>query len=79
VDVREESEYTAGHIDSAILLPRGILEFRLGTVTELADKTKPVMLYCRTGGRSALAALSMKALGYTQVVSLAGGYEGRVK
>jgi rhodanese-related sulfurtransferase len=75
VDVREESEYGAGHIDNAILLPRGVLEFKIGTVAELADKAKPVMLYCRTGGRASMAAVTMKMLGYTNVVSIAGGFE----
>ena len=75
VDVREESEYAAGHIDDALNLPRGILEFKIGNITELADKTAPILLYCRTGGRSALAASSMKTLGYTNVLSMEGGYE----
>ncbi len=75
VDVREESEYAAGHIDRAILLPRGVLEFKIGSVSELADKTKPVMIYCRTGGRASLAAVALKALGYSNVVSIAGGFE----
>ena len=76
VDVREESEYAAGHIDNAILLPRGVLEFKIGSLPELADKAKPVIIYCRTGGRASMAAVNMKALGYTNVVSIAGGYEG---
>jgi sulfur dioxygenase len=75
IDTREENEYDAGHLNKAILLPRGVLEFKIGTIPELADKNKPVLIYCRTGGRSSLAALSMKTLGYTNVLSLAGGYE----
>lgn len=75
VDVREESEYATGHIDNAILLPRGVLEFKIGTVPELGDKASPVMIYCRTGGRASLAAVAMKSLGYTNVVSIAGGFE----
>jgi sulfur dioxygenase len=75
VDVREESEYAASHIHHAILLPRGVLEFKIGTVAELADKAKPVMIYCRTGGRASMAAVTLKALGYTNVVSIAGGIE----
>jgi glyoxylase-like metal-dependent hydrolase (beta-lactamase superfamily II)/rhodanese-related sulfurtransferase len=75
IDTREENEYTAGHLENAILLPRGVLEFKIGTLSELADKDKPVLIYCRTGGRASLAALSMKALGYTHVLSIAGGYE----
>jgi len=75
IDVREESEYAAGHIENAVLLPRGVLEFKLGTVPELADKARPVMVYCRTGGRASLAAVALKTLGYTHVVSIAGGFE----
>lgn len=75
VDVREESEYAAGHIDNAILLPRGVLEFKIGNVPELADKAAPVLVYCRTGGRSALAAQTMQKLGYSNVLSMAGGIE----
>lgn len=75
VDIREESEYTAGHIDNAVPLPRGVLEFKIGNFPELADKSKPVLIYCRTGGRAALAAQSLKTLGYTNVLSIAGGYE----
>ena len=75
IDTREESEYAAGHIDNATLLPRGVLEFKLNTLPELADKSKAVLIYCRTGGRSALAAQTLQTLGYTNVLSLAGGFE----
>jgi glyoxylase-like metal-dependent hydrolase (beta-lactamase superfamily II)/rhodanese-related sulfurtransferase len=76
IDTREESEFAAGHIDNAQLLPRGVLEFKLSTIPELADKSKAVLIYCRTGGRSALAAQTLQTLGYTNVLSLAGGFEG---
>lgn len=75
VDVREESEYAAGHVDNAISLPRGVLEFKISGNPALADKNKPILLYCRTGGRASLAALSLKTLGYKTVLSIAGGYE----
>ncbi|MDD5580934.1 MAG: MBL fold metallo-hydrolase [Methylobacter sp.] len=75
IDTREESEYAAGHLEQAVPLPRGVLEFKIGNFPELADKSKPVLIYCRTGGRAALAAQSMKTLGYTHVLSIAGGYE----
>jgi glyoxylase-like metal-dependent hydrolase (beta-lactamase superfamily II)/rhodanese-related sulfurtransferase len=60
VDTREESEYAAGHLDDALLLPRGVLEFKIGSIPELADKSKAVLIYCRTGGRSSLAAQTMQ-------------------
>ena len=75
VDVREPSEYEAGALPGAILLPRGVLEFKIGGIPELSDPTKPVLVYCRTGGRASLAAQTMQLLGYTNVVSLAGGYQ----
>ncbi len=75
VDVREESEFAAGHLDNTLLLPRGVLEFKIGNLPELADKSKAVLVYCRTGGRSAMAAQTMQTLGYTNVLSMAGGFE----
>ena len=75
VDTREESEYAAGHLDDALLLPRGVLEFKIGSIPELADKSKAVLIYCRTGGRSSLAAQTMQFLGYKNVLSMAGGFE----
>jgi sulfur dioxygenase len=75
VDVREESEYTAGHLDKAIPIPRGVLEFKVGSTPELADKSKAVLVYCRTGGRAALAAQTLQNMGYLHVLSIAGGYE----
>jgi glyoxylase-like metal-dependent hydrolase (beta-lactamase superfamily II)/rhodanese-related sulfurtransferase len=75
IDTREESEYAAGHIDNAILLPRGVIEFKLNTIPELADPTKAVLIYCRTGGRAALAAQTLQTLGYKTVLSIAGGFE----
>jgi sulfur dioxygenase len=75
VDTREESEYAAGHIENALLLPRGVLEFKIGNVSELTDKSKAVLIYCKTGGRSALAAQTMQQLGYKNVLSMAGGFE----
>jgi sulfur dioxygenase len=75
VDVREESEYAAGHLDKALPIPRGVLEFKIDTIPELADKSKTVVVYCRTGGRAALAAQTLQNLGYSNVLSIAGGYE----
>ncbi|MBZ4201943.1 MAG: MBL fold metallo-hydrolase [Methylovulum sp.] len=75
LDVREESEFAAGHIANAVLLPRGVLEFKLAQVPELANKSKAVLVYCRTGGRSAMAAHTLQQLGYHNVLSMAGGFE----
>lgn len=75
IDTREESEYAAGHIDNAILLPRGVIEFKVNTMPELADPSKAILIYCRTGGRAALAAQTLQTLGYKTVLSIAGGFE----
>lgn len=75
LDIREESEYAAGHIENAICVPRGVLEFKAASVPELKDRAAPVLLYCRSGSRAALAALTLQQLGYTHVLSIAGGYE----
>jgi glyoxylase-like metal-dependent hydrolase (beta-lactamase superfamily II)/rhodanese-related sulfurtransferase len=75
LDVRESDEFEAGHIDDAILLPRGLLEFKISGVEQLADKSGAVLVYCRTGGRGALAVQTMQELGYNNVMSIAGGFE----
>ena len=81
IDVREPGEYATAHIAGAIPIPRGVLEFQveanpaIACVTEpaLAVRDQPIVLYCRTGGRSALAAESLQKLGFSRVRSLAGG------
>jgi len=79
VDVREPGEFAQGHIDGAINVPRGVLEFRAdpnypGGIPSLYDKSAVIILYCRSGARSALAAQSLTLLGYKAVVSMAGGF-----
>jgi molybdopterin/thiamine biosynthesis adenylyltransferase/rhodanese-related sulfurtransferase len=73
VDVREIDEWEQGHLPGAVLVPRGNLESRIERVAP--DKSKPVVLYCAVGARSAFAAKSLAELGYTDVHSLAGGIE----
>ncbi len=75
LDVREGEEYRAGHLPGALHIPRGVLEFKVHLVPQTADKTKPIVVYCKTGGRSALSALALKRMGYTEVVSMAGGFD----
>jgi len=75
LDVREADEFNAEHLPDAINIPRGILEFRVGDVPSLADKDVTVLVYCKSGGRSALAAHSMQRLGYSSILSIAGGID----
>jgi rhodanese-related sulfurtransferase len=51
------------------------LEFKLQNINNLADKKTPVLLYCGSGARSALAAVAMQRLGYNNVMSLNGGFK----
>ncbi len=74
VDVREKSDADKGMIPYAVHLSRGLLEHDIDKVT--TDKTRKLVLYCGGGSRSALAAVSLKKMGFKNVVSLAGGYRG---
>jgi molybdopterin/thiamine biosynthesis adenylyltransferase/rhodanese-related sulfurtransferase len=73
IDVREVGEHTQGAIPGARLLPRGLLERDIAGV--MPDTSRAVVVYCAGGGRSALAALSLKEMGYRDVTSLAGGFD----
>jgi rhodanese-related sulfurtransferase len=75
IDVREESEFAAGHLPGAIHASRGMLEFKLSATPALAPRDIKVVLYCKTSGRAALAAAAMKEMGYLNVSSIAGGYD----
>jgi rhodanese-related sulfurtransferase len=72
VDVREESEWHAGHLPSARHLSKGLLERDVEVA--IPDKDAEIVLYCGGGFRSALAADALQQMGYTRVRSLAGGY-----
>ncbi len=75
IDVREEVEFNAGHIENAILIPRGQLEFKIATQPDSSDKSSAIIVYCAGGHRSALAANTLINMGYTNVLSIAGGYD----
>ena len=74
IDVREPDEVAEGAIAGSEALPRGQLELKIDTIT--SDKDQPIVCYCGGGGRSALAAQSLKRMGFKNVMSLAGGYKG---
>lgn len=81
VDVREADEYEAGHVPGARLVPRGFLEVRADLTHPkrdpwLADRSRPLILYCGGGNRSALAACTLRRMGFERVVSLAEGWTG---
>src|ERR687893_818983 len=73
VDVRESTEWDAGHIPGAKHVPRGYLESRIEGAAG-ADRSQEIVLYCASGQRSALAAHTLKEqLGYENVKSMTGG------
>ena len=80
VDVRETVERERdGVIPGALHVPRGLLEFHADPESpvyksDLTPDTR-IILYCGTGGRSALAAKTLQDMGYADVASLAGGYQ----
>jgi phage shock protein E len=71
IDVRDEEEFNAGHIDGATHVPRSTLEDRIAEV--VPDKQTPIVAYCGGGNRGALAADTLQDLGYQDVMSIAGG------
>ena len=76
LDVREPAEAAQGHLAGAVNIPRGVLEFKVNEHPATQDKNATYLVYCRTGGRSALACQNLQRMGFTNVSSLAGGFEG---
>ena len=74
IDVREPPEWDKGTIPGALTIPRGVLEWKVGGESALADRNAPVVVYCQSGGRSAMAARVLGEMGWNNVKSLAGGY-----
>lgn len=74
VDVREESEWAKGHVPGAVHLGKGIIERDIEA--RVPDPASPMILYCGGGYRSALAADNLQKMGYTNVLSMDGGWRG---
>src|SRR5436190_622841 len=72
VDVREQDEWSEGHLPGAIHVSRGNLESRIERAAP--DRARPIVLYCQSGARPAFAAKTLEELGYENVVSLSGGF-----
>ena len=73
VDVREESEFAAGHLPGAVHIGKGVIERDIEA--KVPDPATPLVLYCGGGFRSALAADALQKMGYTNVVSMDGGWQ----
>ncbi len=74
VDVRENHEWEAGHLPGAIHVPRSHLESLIEGAAP--DRSRPIVLYCASGIRSVFASQTLGELGYTNVASMAGGFQG---
>ncbi|XKM12529.1 rhodanese-like domain-containing protein [Orbaceae bacterium ac157xtp] len=74
IDVREDSEWQVDHLPHAIHLGKGVIERDIET--QVPDKTTTMILYCGGGYRSVLAAENLQKMGYTNVISMDGGYRG---
>lgn len=81
VDLRDEPEIREnGRIPGAVHIPRGMLEFRADPTSPYHDESlnpeQRVILHCASGGRSALGAVTLQEMGYTNVAHLDGGFKG---
>jgi len=81
IDVREPDEFDKGHLPGAICIPRGLLEGAADAGTKYRDERlcraqdEIILLYCQSGGRSAMAALTLQQMGFSRTYNLAGGVE----
>jgi rhodanese-related sulfurtransferase len=74
VDVREESEWARGHLPGAVYMGKGVIERDIEGA--FPDKQSRLVLYCGGGFRSALVADNLQKMGYTNVISMDGGWRG---
>ncbi|WP_181902210.1 rhodanese-like domain-containing protein [Thalassotalea euphylliae] len=85
IDIREPSEITKGMLPNATHIARGLLEFQLMnhpaliTLSALEQASANILLYCQSGGRSALSTKSLSNMGFNNVHSLKGGYNEWLK
>lgn len=85
IDIREENEITKGMLPNATHIARGLLEFQVmkhPALTKLSASEQAstnILLYCQSGGRSALSAKSLSTMGFKNVYSLKGGYSEWLK
>ena len=73
LDVREPNEWNLGRLPNAMHIPRGNLE---SNIEARVDRDQAVIIYCARGNRSALAAVTLQEMGYTNVASMADGWGG---
>lgn len=83
IDVREPNEFNAGYIPGSVNIPRGLIEFKMGNesfwdaaMLYMPEKSEEIILYCKKGGRSALAGEALMKLGYTNISFVKSGWKG---
>ena len=74
LDVRTQAEYDEHHLDNSLLIPHTELPARIGEVLKAqgGDKTKPIVVFCRAGGRAGMAKAVLTDNGFTQITNLGG-------
>ena len=77
LDVRDPNEYGAGHLPASINVSRGLLEFNIWD--KVSDKNGKIYVYCKTGGRAALATKTLNDLGYKNAVLMDALFEDWIK
>ena len=82
IDVRQPDEYLTENIPGSVSIPRGLLEFNIGSEEFWStqymyppEKDSDIIVYCKAGSRAILSAVSLMQLGYTNVKNLEGGYD----
>lgn len=75
LDVREAAEFQSGHLPQAVNVPRGVLEFKVGNHPQLQDSSQSILIYCKNGGRSTLAAYTLQQMGFSKVEMLSEGFD----
>jgi rhodanese-related sulfurtransferase len=73
LDVREADEFRSGHIPGAINIPRGLLESQIEQ--QIPDRNTTIVVYCRSGARSALATATLLKMGYKGLLNMDGGWK----
>ena len=77
LDVRDPNEYGAGHLPGAVNVSRGTLEFNIWK--KVPDQNAKIYVYCKTGGRAALATQTLNDLGYKNAILMDAQFEGWIK
>lgn len=82
IDIREVSETNSGSIPIATLIPRGVLEMQIDSISSIQQRfstldelaQQPIYLLCRSGARSVFSAISLQQMGFKEVYSIKGGF-----